>query len=62
MGYRKQVDKEIREGMKEDKKTRLAYEKIAAIIWNHLCALGEGPGSISGAEAVDMQTGEILEK
>ena len=37
-------------------------EKIAAIIWNHLCALGEGPGSISGAEAVDMQTGEILEK
>jgi excinuclease ABC subunit C len=37
-------------------------EKIAAIIWNHLCALGEGPGSISSAEAVDMQTGEILEK
>jgi excinuclease ABC subunit C len=37
-------------------------EKIAAIIWNHLCALGEGPGSVSGAEAVDMQTGEILEK
>jgi excinuclease ABC subunit C len=37
-------------------------EKIAAIIWNHLCALGEGHGSISGAEAVDMQTGEILEK
>jgi excinuclease ABC subunit C len=33
-------------------------EKIAAIIWNHLCALGEGPA----AEAVDMQTGEILEK
>ena len=37
-------------------------EKIAAIIWNHLCALGEGPGSVSDAEAVDMQTGEILEK
>jgi excinuclease ABC subunit C len=37
-------------------------EKIAAIIWNHLCALGEGPGSVSAAEAVDMQTGEILEK
>ena len=37
-------------------------EKIAAIIWNHLCTLGEGPGSVSGAEAVDMQTGEILEK
>jgi excinuclease ABC subunit C len=37
-------------------------EKIAAIIWNHLCALGEGPGSVSGAEVVDMQTGEILEK
>jgi excinuclease ABC subunit C len=37
-------------------------EKIAAIIWNHLCALGEGPASVSGAEAVDMQTGEILEK
>ena len=33
-------------------------EKIAAIIWSHLYALGEGPD----VEAVDMQTGEILEK
>ena len=33
-------------------------EKIAAIIWSHLSALGESPV----VEAVDMQTGEILEK
>jgi excinuclease ABC subunit C len=33
-------------------------EKIAAIIWSHLSALGESPV----VEGVDMQTGEILEK
>ncbi|KGA20736.1 hypothetical protein GM50_0140 [freshwater metagenome] len=33
-------------------------EKIAAIIWSHLSALGESPA----VEGVDMQTGEILEK
>jgi excinuclease ABC subunit C len=33
-------------------------EKIAAIVWGHLSTIGEGPD----VEAVDMQTGEILEK
>ena len=33
-------------------------EKIAAIIWSHLSALGESPV----VEGVDMQTGEILDK
>lgn len=33
-------------------------EKIAAIIWNHLSTLGDGPA----AAGVDMQTGEIVEK
>jgi excinuclease ABC subunit C len=44
--------------MKEIAATPGIGEKVAAIIWNHLSTMGDGP-AVAG---VDMQTGEILEK